>query len=192
MRTLPNVITLLRLALLPVLVCLTYSHHARGVIAAWVLFSVAAATDWLDGYLARRTGSVSRLGTILDPVVDKIVALSVLLVFVDLRLLPLWIVLLNMAREFLVTAARYACTTPSHVVGANWMGRTKFVVQVGVMEMGYLLLALRALGRPAAWGEGLLFWTTLGMTVLSWSFLVNFVRWHGLGPEDAGPGPAAG
>ncbi len=180
MLTLPNVITCLRLALLPVILYLTYSPAPAGVIAACTLFNLAAASDWLDGYLARRNGAVSRLGTLLDPVVDKIVVLSALLVLADLRLLPLWIVLLNLAREFLVTAARHACTTPTHVEGANWMGKSKFVLQVGVIELGYLVLILRALAHAAPWGPAALFWSALAMTALSWSFLVNFLRRHGL------------
>ncbi len=180
MVTLPNVITFLRLAVLPVFLCLTYSATPAGVIAAAVLFNLAAASDWLDGYLARRNGAVSRLGTLLDPVVDKIVVLSALLVLVDLRLLPLWLPLLNLAREFLVTAARHARTTPTRVEGANWMGKTKFALQVGVIELGYVVLGLRALGHAAAWGPAALFWSTLAMTTLSWSFLLNFLRRHGL------------
>lgn len=189
MLTVPNLITLLRLALLPVLLYLTCLPTIGGVAAAWVLFNVAAASDWLDGYLARRSGAVSRLGVLLDPVVDKIVILSVLFVLVRLGLLPLWIVLLNMAREFLVTAARHAGTTPTHVVGANWMGKTKFVLQVAVIEFAYALLALRSAGGPVAWGPEALFWAALAMTALSWGFLVNFVRWHGLrvdGPASHG------
>ncbi len=176
MVTLPNLITLLRLALLPVFLYLTYSSAPAGLVAAGVLFNLAAASDWLDGYLARRSGAVSRLGTLLDPVVDKIVVLCALLVLVDLRLLPLWLVLLNVAREFLVTAARHARTTPTHVEGANWMGKAKFALQVGVIELGYVVLVLRAFGQAAPWGPAALFWTTLAMTALSWSFLVGFLH----------------
>jgi CDP-diacylglycerol--glycerol-3-phosphate 3-phosphatidyltransferase len=186
--TLPNAITLLRLALLPIVLYLTYSQATWAVFLAWGLFSAAAASDWLDGYLARRTGSTSRLGTLLDPVVDKVLILSALFVFADLRLLPLWLALLNMAREFLVSAARYAYSTPTRAVGANWMGKAKFGLQVGAVELGYLVLALQSLSRPVPWGKGLLFWTALGMTALSWTFLANFVRWHGV-PSDRADAP---
>jgi CDP-diacylglycerol--glycerol-3-phosphate 3-phosphatidyltransferase len=184
--TLPNAITVLRLALLPAFLWLTYSHQAGIVIVAWALFNGAAASDWVDGYLARRCGAVSALGTLLDPVVDKIVVLSALLVFVDLGLLPLWLVLLNLAREFLVTSARQIHSTPEHVVGANWMGKVKFAAQVAVIEAGYLLLVLRSAGHPVPWAQGALFWAALGMTLVSWFFLVNFLRWHGLRPDVEG------
>jgi CDP-diacylglycerol--glycerol-3-phosphate 3-phosphatidyltransferase len=174
--TVPNLITLARLGSLPVFLILTYSQVLSGLIAAWVLFNLAAASDWLDGFLARRSGSVSRLGTLLDPVVDKVIILSTLFALVDLRLLPLWIVLLAMAREFMVSAARHAATTPTRVVGANWMGKAKFALQVAVIELGYLVLLLRLLGRPAAWGQAALFWSALGVTVLSYLFLARFVR----------------
>ena len=187
MLTLPNAITALRLVLLPAFLWMTYAHQPWIVILAWALFNVAAVSDWADGYLARRCGTVSPLGTLLDPVVDKIVALSALLVFVDLGLLPLWLVLLNLAREFLVTSARQIHSTPGHIVGANWMGKSKFAAQVVVIEMGYILLVLRSLDRSVPWGQSVLFWTTLGMTLISWSFLVNFLRWYGLRPDLTGP-----
>ena len=189
MLTVSNVITLLRLALLPFILYLTYSQQTGAVLLAWTLFSVAAVSDWLDGYVARRWSCISRMGTLLDPVVDKVVVLSVLFVLADLGLLPLWLVLLNMAREFLVTTARHAYSTPTHAVGANWMGKTKFVLQTAVIQFAYALLALESAGRGLPWGRGLLFGLALAMTLISCGFLINFVRRHGLQPDATGPEP---
>jgi len=185
--TVPTLITLLRLALLPFLLVLTYSTQPGLLVLAWALFNVAAITDWLDGYLARRWNRISRLGTLLDPVVDKVVVLSILFVLADLGLLPLWIALLNMAREFLVTAVRHAYTTPAHAVGANWMGKTKFVLQVVVIQLAYGLLVLESAGHRFPPGRSGLLYLALGMTLVSFGFLANFVRWHGLPPGTAQP-----
>ena len=159
MLTLPNAITVVRLALLPAFLWLTCTEQTWTLALAWVLFNAAAASDWLDGYLARRSGTTSLLGTLLDPVVDKIMVLSALLVFVTLGLLPLWLVLLNLAREFLVTAVRQIHSTPTRVVGANWMGKAKFATQVAVMEFAYLLLTLKSMGRPLSRASRSSTWT---------------------------------
>ncbi len=99
MLTIPNAITLSRLILILPLVALTCSRQTWALGAAAALFAAEAADDWLDGFLARRLGNRTRLGTLLDPVVDKLLILSVLFVLADRGLFPLWLVLLNMARS---------------------------------------------------------------------------------------------
>jgi len=174
--TVPNLVTLSRLALVPLIVWLSYGTEAASLWLAAGLFTLAAATDWLDGYLARRLSAPSRLGTLIDPLVDKTLVLSVFFVFADRGLLPLWLALLLMFRELAVSALRHGLSAGGPVVGANWMGKTKFCIQVVVAELGYASLLLGAAGlethRPA------LFRAALLMTALSYGFLVNFVRWH--------------
>ncbi len=167
-----------RLALVPLIVALSYGDALWAVSLAGGLFVLAAVTDWLDGWLARRLNVHSRLGTLLDPVVDKVMVLSALLVFVDLGLAPLWLVLLNVFREFLVSAVRGALSRPGAVVGANWMGKAKYTLQVGVVMLFYLHLALGTRGTALPAGEPVLFWALLSVTVLSLLFMLNFLRWH--------------
>ncbi len=177
--TAPNILTAFRLACVPLLVAASYGEHPLLLGAAWALFNAAALSDWLDGYLARKLECRSRLGNLMDPVVDKILILSVLFVLADGTLLPVWLVLLNMAREFMVTAVRHARTTPTKVEGANWMGKTKFCLQVAVAELGYLLLVLKALGRASPFAGATLFWSAVAMTVASYAFLIHFALSYG-------------
>ncbi|MHC4592592.1 MAG: CDP-diacylglycerol--glycerol-3-phosphate 3-phosphatidyltransferase [Planctomycetota bacterium] len=187
----PNVITVARLASIPFIVWLSYSPSAAGRGAAAGLFLLAVISDCLDGYLARRTGTTSRLGTLLDPLVDKTMILCALFVFADLGLLPLWLVLLNMFRELLVTALRHGMASRGKVVGANWMGKTKFVLQTGVVLLCYLYLLLEATGSRLPGQTATLFWCTLGMTIISFAFLANFARMYrsDILPSEEEPSP---
>lgn len=176
MFTLPNILSLGRLVLLPFVLWLSYSTRLPGLIGALVLFNLGALSDWLDGLVARRYEMDSRFGKLLDPVVDKIFILSVFFVLSDLQLLPLWLVLLVMAREFLVSAVRHGFTTPAEAVGANWMGKTKFVLQVLIIELAYLHLVLQRWDGGIPAGEPVLFWLMLGMTAFAYAFLLAFAR----------------
>jgi len=106
--TLPNLLTGLRIALIPVIVGLFYIPYGWGDILACVLFAIAGITDTLDGYVARRTGQVSRLGTFLDPVADKLIVATALVLIVSRN--PTWYVTLTAAviigREIAISALR--------------------------------------------------------------------------------------
>jgi CDP-diacylglycerol--glycerol-3-phosphate 3-phosphatidyltransferase len=187
-RSLPNAITLMRLAGVPVIVWLTYSRTTAGIALAAALFALAVASDWLDGYLARRLHVRSAFGTFLDPLTDKVMVLCLLFVFADRGLVPTWLALLNMAREFAATAVRHAASAGSQPVGANWMGKTKFCLQAGFVGLGYVHLLLCSTGRVLPGGTGLLFWTLLGVTAVSYVFLARFVLWHRARLTDAQEG----
>ena len=102
-----------------------------------------------------------------------------LFVFSARRLLPLWLVLLLLLREAGVTAARHALSTAAEAVGANWMGKTKFVLQVLLIELGYAHLLLGSLHKALPGGKPLLFWSAVGVIVLSYAFLFRFLGRHG-------------
>jgi CDP-diacylglycerol--glycerol-3-phosphate 3-phosphatidyltransferase len=175
---LPNVITLVRLAMVVPVVVLTRCSSFGPLALASVLFAIAAVGDWLDGHLARRLRAQSRLGALLDPVADKLMFLSVLFVFVVRDVVPLWLALLNLARELLVSALRHGLSSPDHVVGANWMGKTKFALQVCVVELAYLHLLAGAAGWGLPGGRPLVVWALIAVTAVSFAFLLNFCRWH--------------
>jgi CDP-diacylglycerol--glycerol-3-phosphate 3-phosphatidyltransferase len=176
--TIPNLITAFRLVLLPLILWLTYATEPGPIAWAAGLFALAASSDWLDGYLARRLNMASRLGALMDPLVDKLMVLSILFAFVDLGLLPLWIVLVNMYREFVVTGLRHALSTRQATVGANWMGKTKYALQVALIELIYVQIFLESRGGGLPGGRGVLLWSALAVTVISFAFLANFARWH--------------
>jgi len=186
---LPNAVTLLRLGCVPVIVWLTYSRAPAGLAVAAGLFALAVASDWLDGYLARRLTMRTAFGTLMDPLVDKVLILSVLFVFADRGLIPLWLVLLNMLRELAVTAVRSRASCAAGAVGANRMGKTKFCLQAGFIGLAYAHLMLGSAGRPMPGGRALLFWCLLAVTAVSYAFLARFIHRHW---AHLAGGPAAG
>ena len=193
-RFLPNAITLARLACVPVIVWLSYGASTGRTLVAASLFALAVASDWLDGYLARRLGLRSALGTLIDPLVDKVMILSLLFVFADRGLVPMWLVLLNMAREFAVTAVRHTVSSRGSVVRANWMGKAKFCLQAGFLGLSYAYLIQASRGATVPGGTDLLFWALLAITVVSYAFLARFVLWHRalLSVESGGPPDRSG
>ncbi len=175
---LPNLITLARLAMVVPVVVLTFCSSFAPMALASVLFAVAAVGDWLDGHLARRLHARSRLGTFLDPAADKLMFLSVLFVFAARDVVPWWLALLNMGRELLVSALRHGLSSPERVIGANWMGKAKFVLQVCVVELAYLHLLAGSAGMELPGGRPLVVWALIAVTAISFGFLLNFYRWH--------------
>lgn len=163
---LPNSLTLARLTLSIVLFVLLELGREHGDVARWhmsgfIVFTIAASTDWLDGYLARKRGEVTTLGRILDPFVDKVVVLGTvvfLLATPDSGLAP-WMVTLVIARELLVTGLRSFLEGENVPFGADWAGKIKMVLQCAAI--GAVLLYLGAVkpnvadhaGTELAWAK---------------------------------------
>ncbi len=177
---LPNALTIVRLLLVPGILWLTYSTEPEKLGAALALFALAVLTDWLDGHLARSHGLVTPFGTVMDPVVDKILMLGVLFVLSARphEVLPLWVPLVILSREFLVSAVRQFGAAHGGLVGANWMGKTKFVIQSAVIIMAYAHLILKGSGRPIPFGGLVVMIAAVLMTVVSALFGLNFARMH--------------
>jgi len=127
---LPNLITLGRIALIPAVLVLTARETPATAIAACVLFLVAAATDWLDGYLARRLGLVSVVGKFLDPLADKLIVLSTLVILVGADRVPAWLTVVLMSRELAVTGLRAIASSEGLVIAAGKTGKIKTVLQL--------------------------------------------------------------
>lgn len=171
-------ITLGRLALVPFVLALTYSRSADALAVAAGLFCLAVVSDWLDGYMARKLKQFSRFGTILDPLVDKTLMLGLFFVLAHRDLIPAWVFLVLLFREFMVSAIRHGLSTATEVVGANWMGKTKFCLQTVVIAIGYMHLICSAAGTALPWGEAALRGSAIGMTVIACIFLLAFIKWH--------------
>jgi CDP-diacylglycerol--glycerol-3-phosphate 3-phosphatidyltransferase/cardiolipin synthase len=125
--TLPNAITLARVALVPVfLICMSLDWR----VAALVVFSVAAATDFVDGYLARKMMQVTNFGKIMDPLADKLLVLAALVYFAAEGTAAVWVVVTVLAREFLVSALRIAAASEGTVLAADLSGKIKTVTQI--------------------------------------------------------------
>jgi len=129
----PNLLTLSRLAAIPVLMALLLVHfqnHDQLAAAVFVLFSL---TDTLDGQLARRRGTVTELGKFLDPLADKLFILSVLAVLVQESLLPAWVAIVILGRELLITILRSVGLGQGRVIAASGLGKTKTVSQMAAV-----------------------------------------------------------
>lgn len=143
--TLSTQITLVRIALVPVLVWLVLAGRT---VAAAVVFLVASLTDLLDGYLARRWRQVTDLGNFLDTTADKLLVAGALLALVAVGTVSVWIALVVIARELAVLGLRAAAAGSSVVISASFWGKVKFVVQVAgitlaIVRPEVLLGALR-------------------------------------------------
>jgi CDP-diacylglycerol--glycerol-3-phosphate 3-phosphatidyltransferase len=150
--TLPTWVTLSRLLLVPVFWCITSANTPAQRHWGLAVFLFAAATDWVDGYLARRLGQESELGKMLDPLVDKLLVLSPMLLLVQWGELPAWGVFLVVARELLLTAWRSQSSA-----GANGWGKAKTVAQIAAVVA--LLASL-----PFA---DVVFWLAVLLTLMS-------------------------
>ncbi|MCE9576149.1 MAG: CDP-diacylglycerol--glycerol-3-phosphate 3-phosphatidyltransferase [Deltaproteobacteria bacterium] len=127
---LPNLITLARIALIPAVLAFTARGGPGMAIAACSLFLLGAATDWLDGWLARRMGLVTVLGKFLDPLADKLIVLSTLVILVGAGRAPAWLTVLLMSRELAVTGLRAIASQEGLVIAAGTSGKIKTVMQL--------------------------------------------------------------
>lgn len=151
---LPTAITLLRLGGIPfILLGLSLRSPWGERLALWA-FLLAAATDWLDGHLARRYGLVTDVGKVLDPLVDKLLVLAPLLGLLELGRIPAWGVFLLVGRELAIAGWR---VNQSQIRGANLWGKAKTVTQI-------LAIALLILGWP---GGIPCFWVAVALTLIS-------------------------
>ncbi len=123
---LPTVLTLSRIVLIPVFVLSVDQHPVLGA----VVFSIASITDFLDGYLARRSGQITKFGIIMDPIADKFLVISALVVLVDMERLDVWIAIILIVREFLVTGLRVVALSKDIVIPAEMGGKLKTGAQI--------------------------------------------------------------
>lgn len=159
MTNLPNLLTLVRIFLIPLLVAALVQQNFRlhwgdrillgnGVFALTV-FLAAALTDLLDGYLARRWKQVTTVGTLLDPVADKLLISAALISLVEIRLLPGWMVILIISREFAVSGLRSIASAEGYTIKAGELGKSKMTFQV--LGVTLVMLSVRWPGlRPYA------------------------------------------
>jgi len=136
MITLPTWVTLSRLIAVPIIFGLfLWQDSELSRLIALSVFIIAAITDWLDGYLARKLNQITELGKFLDPLVDKVLTIALFLLFIQLGQVPAWGVFLIVTRELLITAWRGAPSPSSEaskpqIVGANFWGKAKTVMQI--------------------------------------------------------------
>lgn len=148
---LPNALTLLRIFLVPVLVVVLLTRVEGHVYLGAAIFGLAVATDYLDGFLARRRNEVTRLGILLDPLADKLLTAAAFLSLVEMGLVPAWAVMIVLARELVVTGLRNLAAGRGILIRASPLGKAKMASQVTA-----ILLLLLSRPLPVLRGPGLL------------------------------------
>ena len=159
---LPNKLTTLRMILVPVFIVLYLLGYS---IPALVVFVVASFTDYLDGYLARKYNLVTDYGKIMDPLADKLLVTSALVCMVQTALVPAWMVIVILAREFAITGLRAVAAGQGKVIAAAWSGKIKTVTQM--IAVIFLLLhnwPFSLIGIPF---DRIMLWIAVIMTIYS-------------------------
>ena len=180
----PNYLTIARIFFVPLLVAVLVQERNfmvwQGVeisndVLALMIFWVAAATDLLDGYLARRWKQVTTIGTLLDPIADKLLVSAALIALVQVRVVPGWLVVLLVGREFAVSGLRAIAAAEGYTISASELGKTKTVSQVVAVSL--LLIGVH---RPEVirWANYSLYLVVLFSV---WSAIAYFGRfWKGI------------
>jgi CDP-diacylglycerol---glycerol-3-phosphate 3-phosphatidyltransferase len=150
---LPNLLTLLRIFFVPLLVAALVQENAEydiagqlvsgPVVALWI-FLIAAFTDLLDGYIARRWGQITTVGTLLDPIADKLLISAALISLVQTGYVPAWLTILLIGREFVISGLRSIAAAAGYTIKANDLGKTKMVFQVAAISLMILSMRLPA------------------------------------------------
>lgn len=160
---LPNMLTCFRILLVPILVVVLLTKFEGKELVGLGLFLLAALTDFLDGYLARRWGRVTRLGMLLDPAADKILTSAAFISMVEMDLAPAWMVVAIVGREFAVSTLRSVAASENLVIAAAWSGKVKTTTQI----IAIALLIVQERLTPFEELGGIALWVALLATIYS-------------------------
>ena len=162
---LPNKLTIARMIAVPFFI----AAYLLGYFpAALVIFIAASITDALDGKIARARNLVTNFGKIMDPLADKILVYSALCLFIESDIIKAWMLILILAREFIVAGMRTVAASEGTVLAAGMSGKIKTVLQMVAVIVYLLALCLNADMQPAVMMAGnVIFWASLVMTVYS-------------------------
>ena len=167
--TLPDQLTVARAASVPLVVLLYAWELPHNEYWATALFCVAMATDWLDGRIARQRGVTSPLGSLLDPIADKVLVLAVLVMLIEDGIWPAWMVTAIVAREILISGLRLAAIERGVVIGARDLGKLKTWSQA-------VAAALGGFAAAGAWSTSVAWWGLLVAVVLTWVSGLDYAR----------------
>jgi CDP-diacylglycerol--glycerol-3-phosphate 3-phosphatidyltransferase len=156
----PNILTVLRILLVPVVVVALLAGTHGGDVLAAIVFALASATDFVDGWLARSRDSITTFGKLMDPLADKLLIIAALISLVSLHRLAAWIAMVIIARELAVTMLRMAATQAGVVMAASNIAKLKTAIQIAA------ILALIAVRGHPAWVDVLVY-SAVAVTVIS-------------------------
>lgn len=180
----PNQLTIARFILAPVfLIFLLWQSLPHYSLIAFIIFVAAAVTDFIDGKLARRNDQITVFGKFLDPVADKMLVTAALLGLMKMGLCNIWVVMLVLTREFIVTSVRLVASSDGNVIAANIWGKLKTASQMIFISLVLLLNELLLDGIlpgafPLAIVSNVLMWIIAGLTVVSGATYVYGARKH--------------
>ena len=158
---LPTILTLSRIVLIPFFVVTVYRYPFIGAL----VFGIASITDFLDGYLARRSGQITKFGIIMDPIADKFLIITALIVLVDMERLPAWIAIVLIVRDFLITALRVVALSRDIVIPAEMGGKLKTTAQITSI---LCLVLMGSIFQIDLYDVGIVFiWVALVLAVVS-------------------------
>src|SRR5436190_560841 len=166
----PNVLTVVRILLVPVLVAVLLEATPGGSWIAAGVFALAALTDTLDGYLARSRRSVTTFGKVMDPIADKLLIAAALISLVSLGRVAPWAAMVIIAREFAVSGLRIAAGAQGIVIPASPLGKLKTITQVAA------ILALIAAPAGAWWPDALLYVAVAATIASGADYFLGFRR----------------
>ena len=154
---LPNKLTMLRILLIPVFMVVLYWDFPGATWVAVAIFIIASFTDMLDGKIARKYNLVTDFGKFVDPLADKLLVASALILFVEQKAMAGWMVCVILARELIITSLRVVAANKGRVLAATWTGKVKTCVQIGgiiVIYLYYIITGALANGVAFADGDG--------------------------------------
>ena len=155
----PNILTLIRVVLVPVFMWTLLSEF---YIAAVIIFAVASFTDHLDGYLARKYNLVTNFGKFMDPLADKLLVCAAMICLVEMGLIPAWVVIIIMSREFIISGFRLIASDNNVVIAASYWGKFKTVFQ-----MVMICLMIANLGGIFDVITQVVMWIAVALTIIS-------------------------
>ncbi len=167
--TLPDQLTFVRALAVPVVVALFAWDFADHAYWATAVFTVAMATDQVDGWLARRWDQTSAFGSLLDPIADKVLVMAALVMLIAEGVAPAWMVAAIIAREFLVSGLRLAAIEKGIVISARDLGKLKTWAQAIAVTVGGLAAA-------GAWSTDVAWWVLLVAVLLTWISGLDYAR----------------
>jgi CDP-diacylglycerol--glycerol-3-phosphate 3-phosphatidyltransferase len=194
----PNAITVVRIAMIPIILAFTYYEGRVNSFIAGVLFAITGATDFLDGWMARRTNTVTVVGKFLDPLADKLIVMSILIMLVHLGRVPAWLVILILAREFIVTGLRTMAMGEGIVIAAGQEGKYKTSIQLAAISFLLIhykyrvdFLAFEVDVDANVVGTWLLYLSVAFSLWSAWAYMRDFFKGV-YAPEPGAPGGPQG
>lgn len=173
--TTPNILSIIRVGVVPFFILLLYSPNDVLSFIAAVLFLIVSLTDWFDGYLARRYGVPSRLGRFLDPLADKLLIVTCLIMLIPLGRIPAWMVALIVGREIAITGLRGIAIVEGIVIETSRWGKYKTLFQIAAGTS--LILYYPFWGINFSSIGYILLWVALVLTLWSGGvYIVRFLR----------------